>query len=176
MKKISKLLSAILLITLLQACKKRCDDCYSYRECIKGECVLKEDCYELAGTGICWDNIYFGVVKGNSCLDTIIFSGNPSNPGSEEMAFPYFEKQGQYVPFRTLLVTKTLGENEFLMGDITPICGSSQGYWYFSKVHCKIHPDSVNMNIFFQATSRTIDEPFIDSCKVTLYKKAFLPQ
>lgn len=179
MKKLNSILLALCFLGLFQACKERCYDCPSHRVCIDGECVLGDGCFELNNVGVCYDNLYLGVVKGNSCVDTIIFNG--TNTGLSEKEFIYFVKSRPVgLEHRSLGVTKELGENEYIMGDILPVCGDWRGgpgvYWYFSNIRCKIYPDSVRMNIYFQASDRTLDDPFIDSCKVTLYKKALLPK
>ena len=169
-------LLTVALMALFGSCKERCPYCPDHKECIEGDCMLKEGCFELNNVGVCYDNLYLGVVKGSSCLDTIIFNG--TNTAHSGKSFSYFVKYGSLgLSNRTLEVSKELGENEYIMGDVSPVCGDFSGaYWYFSNIRCKIYPDSVRMDIYFQATDRTINDPFIDSCKVTLYKKAFLPQ
>ncbi len=178
MKKFKNYLFLILpLIGLFSACNcdPNCPDCPTHKVCTDGSCELLDRCFELNKVGVCSDNLYLGVVEGSSCMDTIIFDA--TNSAHSSKSFPYYVKYGSLgLSHRTLNVTKELGENEYVMGDVSPICGSFIGvYWYFSYVHCRIYPDSVQMNIFFQATDRTLDDPFIDSSKVTLYKKAFLP-
>jgi len=178
MRKLKTMLLPLCLLGLSYGCKDRCPDCPSYQICADEECVLRDDCFELNKVGVCYDNLYLGVAKGNSCLDTIIFNGTNTALGSPK-AFIYFVKSRPVgLEHRTLSVSKELGENEYIMWDINPVCGNWLGggvYWYFSNIRCKIYPDSVQMNIYFQATDRTLDDPFIDSCEVTLYKKAFLP-
>jgi len=180
MKKTHSILMILCFLGLLQGCKERCLDCPDYKVCVDGECVLEEGCFELNNMAVCFDNLYLGVVEGNSCVDTIIFNGTNSALGNGK-SFAYFVKSRPVgLEFRTLSVSKELGENEYIMGDVMPICGDWLGgpgvYWYFSNIHCKIYPDSVRMNIYFQASDRTLDDPFIDSCRVTLYKKEFLPK
>lgn len=174
-------LLALFLVGLFQACKERCYDCPPHKVCVDGDCVLREDCFELNNVGVCYDNLYLGVVKGNSCVDTIIFNGTNTAHGSNK-EFIYFVKSRPVgLEHRSLGVIKEWGENEYIMGDVTPVCGDWRGgpgeYWYFGKIHCKIYPDSARMNIFFRSTKQPwYDETFVDSCKVTLYKKAFLPK
>ncbi len=180
MKKVSFMLLALCILGLFQACKEEpvCLYCPSSRVCVDGECVLREECFELNNVGVCYDNLYLGVVKANSCVDTIIFNGTYTDRGGDK-SFKYFVKFTSLgLEDRSLLVLKELGENEYILGDVLPVCGSWAGeFWYFSKIHCKIYPDSVRMNIFFRSSLRDFDDKsFIDSCKVTLYKKAFLPK
>ncbi len=178
MKKVNLMLLGLCVLGLFQACEEDplCLYCPPSRVCVDGECVLREECFELNNVGVCYDNLYLGVVKGNSCVDTIIFNGTLQLSGE---AFPYFVKFDKLgLENRSLLILEKLGENEYFLGDAFPVCGSWAGeFWYFSRIHCKIYPDSVRMNIFFRSSQQDFDdESFIDSCKVTLYKKAFLPK
>lgn len=169
MKNIPILFGLSLLILFSATCKKKSDECVcrDLENCVDGKCVLKENCYYLNNQGFIGNNLYHGVVKGNICVDTLLFDVNPSQTTFALVA--NVPPQGMtIIESNAPFVTKISG-NEYVMGSGTTICRRNGKEWFASYIHCKIDKDSVLMNIHFRERSDPIDR-IVDSCQVTLYK------
>ena len=163
----------IILVFGFSACKKTCPECISFEHCVDYECVLKEECFTMNGRGICYDSLYMGVVRdGDHCFDTLIFNAIEKETSP---AFFYFVNTDPLAPDnRTLRILKEISDNEYILGDIFPVCRYGYPYTrYFSRVETKIFADKVDMKIFLQQEGRGLDEPFIDSLDLTLYPKSY---
>ena len=165
-------LSFAILMTfcLYPSCKDKCS-CRDLEDCVDGECVLKENSFYLNNQGFQGTNLYHGVVKGNSCIDTLILDVNllESNPAYRFILIAKVPPYGAYNVSPTVI--SEISNTEFLLGSGSPICNqNSTVYWYASYIHCYLFKDSVQMNIKFRSSNGLPTPDFVDSCKVTLVK------
>ena len=171
MKKLLFLLAGFCFLPfLLQSCKDKKDDCQcrDLEDCIDGECILQENTYYINNQGVKAHYLYHGVVKGNTCLDSLIFTLNLSDPNP----LTRFGLYANVSPWGLYNVTPSLiskiSDKEYVIGSGTTICRQNGKELYASSIHCLIEPDSVVMNIRFREWFDTTDV-YVDSCKVTLY-------
>ncbi len=159
-----------LLLFLLDGCKDKTDDCQcrSLEDCVNGQCILQENAYYINNQGVKAHYLYHGVVKGNTCVDSLIFTVNLSNPNP----LTQFGLYANVPPWGLYNVAPSLvskiSDKEYVIGSGVTICRQNGKELYASSIHCIIEPDSVLMNIRFREWFDT-DDVYVDSCKVTLY-------
>ncbi len=168
MKNITILLGLSLLIFFSATCKKKNECvCRDLEDCVDEKCVLKENCYYLNNQGIKGFNLYHGVVKGNICVDTLLFDVNPSRTTFALVA--NVPPRGMTIIESNAPFVTKISDDEYVMGSGTTICRRNGKEWYPSYIHCKIAKDSVLMTIKFLEWFDTSGR-YVDSCQVTLYK------
>lgn len=154
----------ILICISVFSCKKDAESCVceTYEECIDDKCVLKDDVSSLGGTIIEGGNQYTGVVRGNDCMDTLIFVQHPNNILG---GFSFWAN----VPPTTNLgatVIQQFSDKEYLFSSLQPICSINE-VPIITDFRCKIEEDSTLMNIYlFERGSQV----YLDTIDLVLYR------
>lgn len=167
---LSVLMGFVLLLGLFQSCKDKTDECPCRicDECIDGKCVLRENNYYLNNQCVKGSYLYHGVVESNSCVDTLVFTLNLSDP-DPNVHFGLYATVPLWgaINVQPDLISK-ISDKEYLMGSVVTICRQNGKEWYASSIRCIIEPDSVLMKIRFRERFDVTDV-YVDSCEVTLY-------
>jgi hypothetical protein len=164
-----------ILITLFGTirCGKKCI-CRDLEDCKDGNCVLKPNSFYLAGHGITGNELYWGVVRNNGCVDTIVVE-NQTPSRYHYLVTSYIpDGQGGFNLLNAVLNREmTISEKEYYLTGTDLIClpgGVFGDNWILRKAHFIDTRDSIQMQGWFRSLfNQPPDREFIDSFKVTLH-------
>ncbi len=166
MKKLTILALFLAFWATFSCCKKDevcvCDE--GYQECIEGECVRQENHFKIGKTIIVGSDLYYGIVEGHPCLDTVLFNIEP------HPSFPYriwvTPTASNYAQNPGIITTLKISETEYMLGAASAFC-YPEG-WY-ANIRCELFvPDSVRLTFYFWELAAVGEH--VDTLGMTLVK------
>lgn len=154
---------ALTAMITVHACKDKdpvCD-CRSYEICVNNECQVAPNSFKIGDSYVTTDYGYYGVLKSNFCLDTILFIADPNDKFALYLNVPPAMNVGPGV-------YEKFDDNSFSLIHGAPLCYRDGKEWY-ATIYCDVFPDSVNLKFDFWDFNHV--GLVTDSAKVTLYKR-----
>jgi len=163
--------------TLLLSCNKK-DDCVcrSGESCVNGKCVLDENTFYLNDMGVTGINLFRGVIPGGLCSDTILLDVKPLHSQAQPPTYSLWVKRNDFLKIENLQPFVTVrAPDEYYLGT-WGCCGKhvciQNNQAYYADFLCKVHRDSVNMDVFFfTANGDGSNRQYVDTTSLTLYKR-----